>query len=57
MILLIAFVLSFSLGWWRARKAGGGTADRLRYGVIHGIAVVMVIYIVATLGDWQGFFN
>ncbi|SFI66181.1 hypothetical protein [Albimonas pacifica] len=57
MILLIAFALFFAWGWLRARRAGGRTADRLRYGLIHGLAAVLVIYVVATLGDWQGFFN
>ncbi len=57
MILLIAFVAFFALGWVRARRAGGGTADRLRYGLIHALAAVLVIYVVATLGDWQGVFN
>ena len=57
MILLIAFVLFFAWGWMRARRAGGGTVDRLRYGAIHGPAAVLVIYVVATLGDWQGVFN
>ncbi|MDF2231851.1 hypothetical protein P2H44_04735 [Albimonas sp. CAU 1670] len=57
MPLLIAFVLFFAWGWWRARKAGGGVADRVRYGLIHGLAVALVLYAVATLGDWQGLTN
>lgn len=57
MPLLIAFVLFFAWGWWRARKAGGGVADRVRYGLIHGLAVALVLYTVATLGDWQGLTN
>lgn len=57
MILVVVFALLFALGFLRARRAGGGTADRLRYGFIHGLAGVLVIYVIATLGDWQGFFN
>ncbi len=57
MVLILVFIAFFALGWYRAKKAGGLTADRLRYGVIHGLAAVLVVYVVATLGDWQGFFN
>jgi uncharacterized membrane protein len=57
MILLLVFLGFFALGFWRARRAGGGTADRLRYGFIHGLAAALVVYAVATLGDWQGLFN
>lgn len=57
MVLTLLFLAFFAVGWLRAKKAGGGTADRIRYGVIHGLAVVLVVYLVATVGDWQGFFN
>ena len=57
MILLIAFVVFFAVGFLKARKAGGGTVDRLRYGFIYGLLAALVVYAVATLGDWQGFFG
>ena len=57
MPLLAIFAAFAILGWVRARRAGGGTVDRLRYAFIHGLAAVMVVYVVATLGDWQGFFS
>lgn len=57
MILILVFLAFAALGWIRAMRAGGGTADRLRYAFIHGLAAVLVVYAVATLGDWQGVFN
>ncbi|MGM0586321.1 MAG: hypothetical protein ACQEUZ_16865 [Pseudomonadota bacterium] len=57
MILLLVFLAFFAFGWWRAAKRGGGIADKLRYGFIHGLAAALVVYTVATLGDWQGVFN
>ncbi|MEM9197106.1 MAG: hypothetical protein AAGD12_04560 [Pseudomonadota bacterium] len=38
MILPIAFVLGFALGWWRATSRGGTRLDRLQYGAAHGLA-------------------
>mgnify|MGYP000585826100 CR=1 FL=1 len=57
MILILIFAAFFALGVIRAIRAGGKTADQLRYGFIHGVAAVLVIYAVATIGDWQGIFN
>ncbi len=57
MVLLAIFLGFFALGWVRATRQQGGTADKLRYGLIHGLAAVLVVYAIATLGDWQGFFN
>jgi hypothetical protein len=57
MILALVFLGFFGLGWYRARRAGGGTADRLRYGIVHGLAATLVVFAIATLGDWQGVFN
>lgn len=56
MILILLFAAGFAYGWLKARRAGGRTADRLRYGVIHGLAPTLLVYVIATLGDWQGFF-
>ncbi len=57
MILILVFLAFAALGWFRAARAGGGTVDRVRYAFIHGLAAVLVVYVVATLGDWQGLFT
>jgi hypothetical protein len=57
MILILIFLGFFALGVLRAIRAGGKTVDQLRYGVIHGLAAVLVVYAIATIGDWQGLFN
>lgn len=56
MILLLVFAALFALGWIRAARRGGGLADRLRYGVVHGLVGVLAVFGVATIGDWQGLF-
>ena len=56
MILILIFLGFFALGVVRARRAGGKLVDQLRYGFIHGLAAVLIVYAIATLGDWQGFF-
>lgn len=56
MILILIFAAGFVFGWFKARRAGGGIADRLRYGFILGLAPTLVAYAIASLGDWQGFF-
>lgn len=56
MILVLVFLAFFAYGWWKAVRAGGGTADRIRYGAIHGLAATLVVFAVATLGDWFGWF-
>ncbi|MFT4793302.1 MAG: hypothetical protein ACJAVR_002671 [Paracoccaceae bacterium] len=57
MILILIFLGFFALGVLRARRAGGNITDQLRYGFTHGLPAVLVVYAVATIGDWQGFFN
>lgn len=42
MILVIAFVLGFALGWVRATRRGGQTMDKLQYGVAHGLALLVL---------------
>jgi hypothetical protein len=54
MILIITFIAFFALGVVRARKAGGALVDQLRYGFIHALAAFLVVYAIATIGDWQG---
>ena len=57
MILIALFLALFAWGWWKAARAGGPLIDRLRYGFIHGAAGTLLVYVIATIGDWQGFFN
>ncbi len=57
MILILIFLGFFILGMARARRAGGKMVDQLRYGFIHGLAAVLVVYAIATIGDWQGLTN
>ena len=57
MILFLIFLGFFALGVVRAARAGGKTADRLRYGLIHGLAAVLVVFAILTIGDWQGLTN
>jgi hypothetical protein len=56
MILIVVFVAFFALGIVRARRAGGKTIDQIRYGFVHGLAALLVVYAIATIGDWQGLF-
>ena len=39
MIVIAAFLLGAAVGWMRAAKAGGGTADKLQYAAAHAIAL------------------
>ncbi|MEO0679641.1 MAG: hypothetical protein AAF192_04405 [Pseudomonadota bacterium] len=57
MLLTLTFAGFFALGWLRAARAGGGTADKLRYGAIHGLAATLVVFAVATVGDFTGLFS
>ena len=56
MILILIFAAGFAYGWVKAKRAGGRAVDRLRYGIIHGLAPMLAVYAIASLGDWQGFF-
>ena len=51
MILPVAFVLGFALGWWRATSRGGNRMDRLQYGAAHGIAFSILALLVTILID------
>lgn len=47
MFAIIGGILGVALGWWRATKRGGNTADKLQYAVGHGIALLLVGYFIA----------
>lgn len=43
----IGAILGIALGWYRATKRGGNTADKLQYATAHGIALLLVGYFIA----------
>lgn len=42
MIVIAAFLLGAVIGWVRAAKAGGGTADKLQYAAAHALALTVL---------------
>ncbi len=54
MILAIAFAAGAALGWARAARRGGTTADRAQYALAHGFAVTVGT---AALALVAGFFG
>ncbi|MEM6743340.1 MAG: hypothetical protein AAF676_06350 [Pseudomonadota bacterium] len=57
MLLILVFAGFFWLGWTRAARAGGGRPDKLRYGIIHALAATLLVFAVATIGDFTGMFG
>ena len=51
MPLIAIFLLAFAFGWFRAARQGAGVADKLRYGVIHGLAIALLVFALATFID------
>lgn len=43
----IGAIIGITLGWVRATKRGGNTADKLQYAAGHGIALLLVGYFIA----------
>lgn len=56
MILPLAFLLGFGFGVLRARRRGGGLADRLQYGAAHGIAALLLALFATLALDALGVF-
>lgn len=54
MIPIVAFILGFVFGWVRAARRGGGTADRARYGVAHGLIFALVALALGALAFQLG---
>lgn len=42
MIVIAAFLIGAAIGWVRAAKAGGTTADKLQYAAAHGLALTVL---------------
>lgn len=51
MLLLLAFVLGFAFGWQRAGRRGGDRLDRLQYGAVHGILLVLATLVVLVIAE------
>jgi hypothetical protein len=50
-LLLLAFLLGFALGWQRAGRRGGDRLDRLQYGAVHGIVFVLAALVVLVIAE------
>ena len=46
MIPIIALVVGFFIGWRRAARRGGATADKWQFGVAHGVGFALIAFIV-----------
>jgi hypothetical protein len=42
MVLILVFLAGAVFGWMRARRRGGGTADRAQYAFAHGFAALIL---------------
>ena len=54
MLVGIAFVLGFGLGWHRAARRGGGTPDRIQYALAHGIPAGLAALAAVTVAARMG---
>jgi hypothetical protein len=56
-VALILFAVFAMIGWRRAERRGGSTADKLQYAMAHGIPaflVGMVVMVAAASFGWLG---
>ena len=51
---LILLVLGGALGWFRAARRGGTTADRLQYAAAHGVPAFLLGMIIMTIAGHLG---
>ena len=42
MIVAVLFAIGFAIGWMRASRRGGGTADKLQFALAHGIPLALI---------------
>ena len=54
MIILAAFLIGFVVGWLRARRRGGTTADRIQYALAHAIPAALLGLIFVIVGVRYG---
>ena len=51
---LVLMVLAGAVGWHRAGKRGGTTADRFQYAAAHGIPAFLAVLILMTIAGRMG---
>lgn len=51
---LILMALAGAIGWHRAGKRGGTTADRMQYAVAHAVPAFLVVMIAMTVAGHMG---
>jgi hypothetical protein len=54
MVLILAFIAGFALGWRRAAARGGVRADKIQYGFAHGFAALLLTMILALVLGFLG---
>lgn len=56
-VALIVFAIFAVIGWRRAERRGGTTADKLQYAMAHGIPAFLVTLILMVAGLNFGWFG
>lgn len=54
MLIAIAFVLGFVVGWLRATRRRGTIPDRIQYGLAHAIPLTLVVLAATIIGADMG---
>ena len=54
MFAIPASFIGFAIGWLRAKKANGNTADKMQYGAAHALIFFLVAMCLTVLASWQG---
>lgn len=49
-----AFILGAVIGWIRASRFGGNTADKFQYAIAHALALFLLGLVITVFADWQG---
>lgn len=52
MLVTVAFVLGFVIGWVRAKKMGGNRMDCLQYAIVHALALTMTVLVGRVVLGW-----
>jgi hypothetical protein len=54
MVLILAFLAGFALGWRRAGARGGTTADKVQWGAAHGFGLGLLTMVAALALGFAG---
>lgn len=46
MIPIIALIVGFGVGWRRAARRGGVSADKWQFGIAHGVGFALLAFII-----------